>query len=213
MSKSTRRGRNRRRDIKVIVLVLVAISAYQYATTGTISWHQQILAPFTEYADRPEAGWRKATDAFNEAVPEKSKAEDYALSGRVVRVADGDTVSILDAQQKQHKIRLFGIDAPERDQAHGSIASRTLADMIDGEVVGVEQRDIDDYGRIVGVIHFQGQNINVAMVAGGHAWWYRRHARSEAALASAEATAKAEGRGLWSATEPTPPWEWRRQNR
>jgi endonuclease YncB( thermonuclease family) len=213
LSKLKRLSKNRRPDLKAIAFALLALSAYQYFNAGKISWHREVVEQLASYLDRPDASWREASDAFNEAIPANSAPPDYDLWGRVVRVADGDTVSILDESKTQHKIRLFGIDTPERDQTYGATASRALADLISGENVGIEQKDIDDYGRTVGVIYHRGVNINVAMVAGGHAWWYRRHASSEVALESAEAEAKANKLGLWAKANPVAPWDWRRKNR
>jgi endonuclease YncB( thermonuclease family) len=213
LPKLKRLSRRRLRDLKVIAVALLALSAYQYFSAGKISWHREIVEQLASYVDRSDAGWRQASDALNEAVPANSDPQDYDLWGRVVRVADGDTVSILDENKKQHKIRLFGIDTPEREQTYGTTASRALADLISGETVGVEQKDIDDYGRTVGVIYHRGVNINVAMVAGGHAWWYRRYASSEVALKNAEAKAQANKLGLWATANPMAPWDWRRKNR
>ena len=114
VSKLKRSRRNRLRDLKVIAAVLLLLSAYQYFTTGKVSWHSEIVEQLANYLDRPEAGWREASDALNEAVPANTSPEDYDLWGRVVRVADGDTVSILDENKKQHKIIRNSVDRRNR---------------------------------------------------------------------------------------------------
>lgn len=177
-----------------IVLILVALAVYE----GDLSW-----------LTRPDAAWRQATDVLNDLVP----AESFDITGRVVRVADGDTISVLDNNNTQHKVRFHGIDTPERDQPYGKAASRALSDLIADQRVGVLQRDIDEFGRTVGVVYLEGKNINLALVQSGHAWWYRRYAGRDDDLRAAEEGARAQRLGLWSAANPVPPWEWRRGRR
>jgi endonuclease YncB( thermonuclease family) len=138
---------------------------------------------------------------------------DFDLTGRVVRIADGDTLSILDATNTQHKVRLYGIDTPERDQPFGNAAKKALMQLVDEKPVGVVVITTDSYGRKVGTLYQQGVNINVAMVASGYAWWYQHYAPHERTLAASEQQARAHGLGLWAAPHPVPPWDWRRGQR
>ncbi len=97
------------------------------------------------------------------------------LTGTVVKIVDGDTVYILDASKTQHKIRLAGIDAPERRQAFGTKSKEYLRDLVAGEVIDVEWHKRDRYKRIVGKIIHAGSDVNLAMVNAVHA--DRRHGR------------------------------------
>lgn len=140
------------------------------------------------------------------------------LVGRVIAVADGDTVTVLDASRQQHRIRLVGIDAPERGQAFGNRARQHLADRVFQREVQVEYDKRDRYGRILGKIVLDGEDINLMMVRDGMAWHYRQFQRDQrpadrALYADAEREARAAGRGLWADAHPQPPWEFRRQNR
>ena len=140
------------------------------------------------------------------------------LVGRVIAVADGDTVTVLDASRQQHRIRLVGIDAPERGQAFGNRARQHLADRVFQREVQVEYDKRDRYGRILGKIVLDGEDINLMMVRDGMAWHYRQFQRDQrpadrALYADAEREARATGRGLWADAHPLPPWEFRRQNR
>lgn len=140
------------------------------------------------------------------------------LIGRVIAVADGDTVTVLDASRQQHRIRLVGIDAPERGQAFGNRARQHLADRVFQREVQVEYDKRDRYGRILGKIVLDGEDINLMMVRDGMAWHYRQFQRDQrpadrALYADAEREARAAGRGLWAEAHPQPPWEFRRQNR
>ena len=125
-------------------------------------------------------------------------APAYDLSGRVVKVTDGDTITILDANQTQHKVRLYGIDTPEYKQPYSRVATKTLAGLVEGEGVGVDVQDTDRYGRTVGVVYKGNVNVNLQMVKSGYAWWYKRYAPLSDELREAEQRARAEGLGLWA---------------
>ncbi len=127
---------------------------------------------------------------------------------RVVSVHDGDCLTALDANSTQHKVRLQGIDAPELRQPFGSKARDRLAELTIGQTVTVETFGRDRYGRTLGRIVIEGQDVNRQLVLDGLAWHYVRYSKAEA-LAAAEREARAAGRGLWADREPVPPWEWR----
>jgi endonuclease YncB( thermonuclease family) len=212
-----RRTRLQRR-LWTLAALLVALSAYQYSETGRISWpfdtYDWVTRTAGDYAGREDAGWRRAADKFNEiGARREGGAGEFDIEGRVVRVADGDTVSVLDSRNRQHKVRLFGIDTPERDQPHGSASRRALAKLVDNRHVGVVTVETDSYGRTVGVLYRGDTNINLAMVRAGDAWWYRYYAPHERQLEQAEREARDERAGLWAGDRPVPPWEWRRGER
>ena len=140
-------------------------------------------------------------------------APAYDLSGRVVKVTDGDTITILDASQTQHKVRLYGIDTPEYKQPYSRAATKTLAGWVEGEGVGVDVKDTDSYGRTVGVIYKGNVNVNLQMVKSGYAWWYKKYAPLNDDLRMAEERARIDKLGLWAEPDPIPPWEWRQANR
>lgn len=217
----SRRSKSPRRWVawRNLLFAVVAISLYQYATTGTVSWpatlYRQAASTLGDYASRPGANWRHAGDKLEElgAAREGNPVPDFDLRGRVVRVADGDTLSILDANNTQYKIRLHGIDTPEREQAHGKAAWDALSRLVAGKNVGVVVLGKDSYGRTDGTVYLGDANINVAMVAAGHAWWYRYYAPDNRLLEVTEREAREARRGLWASSDPVPPWEWRRQQR
>jgi endonuclease YncB( thermonuclease family) len=208
---------SRLRFLRNLVIAVAGLSSFQYMNQGEITWPGDLLRNTTDtvsdYAFRPQAGWRKATDALDRAGASKDGVPNsgFSLSGRVVRVADGDTLSVLDATNTQHKIRLYGIDTPERDQPHGRTAWNTLSELVTGKSVGIVEVETDSYGRTVGTVYVGDQNINLYMVERGHAWWYRRHAQHERPLEAAEKQARKQGLGLWADPGAVPPWEWRRR--
>ena len=131
----------------------------------------------------------------------------FALSGKVVSVHDGDTITVLQGKQ-QVKVRLFGIDAPELKQPYGKKSKQFLANLIAGEVVEVEENGKDRYKRTIGTIYLDGKDINAQMVENGYAWAYRKFSKK---YAPQESRAKYQKLGLWRDEEPVPPWEWRKR--
>ncbi len=141
------------------------------------------------------------------AAPLSARAE--TLTGKVVSVADGDTITIL-VDREQVKVRLAEIDTPERGQPWGKRAKQALIEKIAGHVVQVETKFNDRYGRRVGHVVYSGRDVNRELVREGHAWVYRQWLRDETLLDD-EAYARAARAGLWglSESERVPPWEWR----
>lgn len=136
------------------------------------------------------------------------------LRGRVVAVADGDTITVLDAGKRQHKIRLNGIDAPESGQAFGQVAKQGLSALVFGQDVRVVWSKVDRYGRLVGTVTRGTLNANLEQLRAGLAWYYREYERDVAPehrplYAAAETDARGAKRGLWRDANPTPPWVYR----
>lgn len=135
-------------------------------------------------------------------------AGDDRFQAKVVRVADGDTITVLRGREPI-KIRLHGIDAPENGQPFGNRAKQFVVDLAVGKVVTVRPRDIDRYGRMVAdVILPDGQSLGHDIVGAGFAWGFR-YAANDNPLAAIERDARLARRGLWADAKPTPPWEWR----
>ena len=140
------------------------------------------------------------------------------LTGRVVRVSDGDTVVILDSGNAQHKIRLTGIDAPERGQAFGTKSKEHLSDSVAGKFVVVEYDKRDRYQRILGKVLLSDQDMNLEQVKAGYAWHYKKYQNEQSSgdrelYSEAEIEAREAGRGLWYDPDPVPPWEYRQMKR
>ena len=129
------------------------------------------------------------------------------LLGRVVSVQDGDTLTVRVAGQRV-KVRLAGIDAPERNQPFGEQSRQSLSRMALNRTASVAVRKIDDYGRTIGVVTVAGLNVEAEQVRRGLAWVYRQY-RHDPQLLALEAEAKAARRGLWVDANPKPPWDWR----
>ncbi len=130
------------------------------------------------------------------------------LHGKVVGVADGDTLTLLSPDHIQTRIRLFGIDAPEKSQAFGQRSKASLSDLVFGRDVDVIVETLDRYGRTVGTVIHKGNDINLELVRQGMAWVYRKYSRDPKYLET-EAEARTTHRGLWLDEDPTPPWVYR----
>lgn len=137
-----------------------------------------------------------------------------AWSAKVVAVSDGDTIKVLH-DGRQEKIRLYGIDAPEKGQEFGQKAGDFTGSLLAGRTVDVQPKDTDRYGRTVGIVLVDGQILNELIVRNGYAWVYRPYCKESfcSSWIQAEAAARLQKKGLWSDPAIIPPWDWRQQRR
>ncbi|WP_031436625.1 thermonuclease family protein [Methylobacter tundripaludum] len=129
-------------------------------------------------------------------------------SGTVVGISDGDTLTVLNAQKTQVKIRLAEIDAPESKQAFGTQSKQSLSDICFKKTVVVDDHGTDKYKRTLGRLRCDGVDANAEQVRRGMAWAYRQYLTDQS-IADLEATAKSARTGLWADESPVPPWEFR----
>ena len=134
---------------------------------------------------------------------------DGNIAGQVVSVADGDTLTVLDDTHQQHKIRLAGIDAPEKAQPFGQASKQRLSELCYQKQAIVVVVNTDRYGRMVGDVTCDDVHANEEMLRSGHAWVYRHYDKGFAYFYAIEDAAKEAKLGLWVDDSPTPPWEWR----
>ena len=137
------------------------------------------------------------------------------ITGSVVRITDGDTLIVLDSNKVQYKIRLVGIDAPEKKQAYGKKSKDNLSDLVAGKHVVVEYDKLDRYKRILGKVKLSGEDVNLEQVEAGMAWHYKKYQNEQSQsdrmmYSEAESEARYAKRGLWYDPNPIPPWDYRR---
>ena len=130
------------------------------------------------------------------------------LSGRVIKVVDGDTLDILDANYQTTRIRLAEIDSPEKSQAFGNKAKEALSSICFGKTAEATPNGSSHRGRVVAYIKCGGVDANRTMVATGYAWAYPQFVKDKS-LFDLEKSARERRIGLWADSSPTPPWEWR----
>ena len=132
--------------------------------------------------------------------------------GEVVGVVDGDTIDVMH-NGRSERIRLHGIDAPEKSQAFGKKSKRAASELSFGQEVTVEEHGRDKYGRTLGeVVLPDDRSLNQEMVRSGHAWRYRKYS-DDATLDHLERSARHSNRGLWQDEDAMPPWEYRKAKR
>lgn len=138
-------------------------------------------------------------------------AADY--QAKVIHIADGDTITVLNDAKEKTKIRLNGIDCPEKAQAYGNQAKKFTKDLVAGQMVTVQAHDQDKYGRTIGdVILEDGRNLSQELIKAGYAWWYFKYSDDEQ-LGILEAKAKTAKVGLWKDKNPIPPWIFRNKDK
>nr|DAX43407.1 MAG TPA: nuclease-like protein [Caudoviricetes sp.] len=130
-----------------------------------------------------------------------------AEQSKVIKISDGDTITVLSGKE-QTKVRLYGIDAPEKKQDYGQKSRQFLASLIAGQVVEIEPKGKDGYKRSLGIIQYKGQDINAQMVLNGYAWAYVKYSKI---YVDHEKLAREKKLGFWQSSNPTPPWEWRKR--
>jgi len=140
------------------------------------------------------------------------------VAGRVISVADGDTLTLRDDAGRRHRVRLATIDAPEREQPFGSQSRQHLARLVLNRNAQLRILSRDSYDRVVVVVEIDGRDVNLMQIAAGMAWHYRAHQGQQSiqerhAYNQAEQRARRAGLGLWGQRQPIAPWDFRRQQR
>lgn len=176
------------------------------------SWKRPLYAytqPQSQVQRSPSAA---ASPEPSTGITEKSAAEILAeFTAKVVKVTDGDTIDVLTDAKKTIRIRLNGIDAPERGQPFGNNAKQFVSESVGGQTVRIMTHGEDRYERVIGDIYHDGTLINLAMVKAGLAWHYVKYAPDRDDLAGAEQKARADNIGLWAGShKPIAPWDWRK---
>jgi len=137
-------------------------------------------------------------------------------TGRVVAVSDGDTITV-QLNKKQVKVRLAGIDAPEKGQDYANAAKEMLSYLVFSRTINLEGRKVDRYGRFVSKVLSDGKDINLEMVKLGLAWHYKKYESEQSfsdrrAYAQAETDAKKSSLNIWRYSNPVAPWDYRHEN-
>lgn len=132
------------------------------------------------------------------------------FTAKVVRVSDGDTITVLTDEKEQIRIRLEGIDCPESGQPFGNRARELTAKLVAGKEVRIDKSGEDRYGRTLGYVWIGDKCVNHELLKAGLAWHYK-YFNKDPKLAEMENIAKAAKLGLWSEPNPVAPWDWRRR--
>lgn len=150
---------------------------------------------------------------------EKREVEPEILDGyQVLKVSDGDTINIQKVENRKFvgeilRIRMYGMDAPEKTQDYGSESRQALEKLVTGKNLSVEVKNKDRYGRTVAIIYADGKNVNEEMVKTGNAWWYQEYAKKDAQFEEYQENAKQKKLGLFSRKGYTEPWNYRKEKK
>ena len=136
------------------------------------------------------------------------------LAGRVVGISDGDTLTLVDATEVQFKIRLSGIDSPEKGQAFGQFCKNSLSDLAYGRAAQIDWKKLDRYGRIIGTVLVDERDMSLEQIRRGCGWHYKKYQNEQStndrlSYSAAEESARKDKVGLWADSDPVPPWIWR----
>lgn len=201
--------------LKLISSILIAVTMLFSAPTAPAS------AKFLKQATTPPAepqlicAYPASTQAVPLAAAHSVQAPQETIYGQVVYISDGDTIHLQPKYGNKIKIRLYGIDAPEKAQPYGPQSTGILRQLIGNQYVEVKSFGHDRYGRCLGKIYLNRQDINAEMLRLGAAWHYKYYDKSAdfQSYADIERFARQNNRGLWNRPNPTPPWEYRKMMR
>ena len=158
------------------------------------------------------AGKRKDPDQQRRREASEQALSAKTITGKVTRVLDGDTINIVDENNTEYRVRFQAVDAPEHYQDFGDASRKHLHSLIYGKTIQVKVDKIDHHDRVVGRIWLGKRDIEQEMLEAGLVWHYVKF-NKEAKLAEAQKKAQEAKLGIWSKPNPTPPWEWRYQQR
>jgi micrococcal nuclease len=143
---------------------------------------------------------------FIATIPASCREE--TITGKVVRISDGDTFVLLTANNEQVKIRLYGVDAPEKSQDFGNVSKDYLGKLLQDKNIIVLSKGKDRYGRVIGLVSAGSINVNEEMLKAGLVWHFKKY-DSNPAWTSLEQEARARRMGLWIQPDAIAPWEFR----
>lgn len=144
-----------------------------------------------------------------------ARSSSSSFTGRTIDVADGDTITVLNQNNESVKIRLAGNDCPEGSQANGNNVKQFTLSKVSEKRARIQPETVDKYGRTVGIVLINGENLNEEIVSHGHGWVYRKYCTADYCndWLKLEETARDARIGLWEDKKPQPPWDWRTEHR
>ena len=150
---------------------------------------------------------------------EKKEVEPEILDGyQVLKVSDGDTINIQKVENGKFvggmlRIRMYGMDAPEKTQDYGIESKQALEKLVNGKTLEIEEKNRDRYGRTVAVVYVNGKNVNEEMVKNGNAWWYQEYDKKDTKMQAYQENAKKNKLGLFGKRGYVEPWNYRKEKK
>ena len=198
--------------IAAIITVLLAIFGFAYNGVNSKSSKKRAK---TTNSKKSTA----ARSAKNNSLNAKVVQNPTILKGyQAVKVSDGDTLNVQKVENGKFvgevmKIRMFGIDAPEKTQDYGIESKQALEKLVNGKTLEIEEKNRDRYGRTVAVVYVNGKNVNEEMVKNGNAWWYQEYDKKDTKMQTYQENAKKNKLGLFGKRGYVEPWNYRKEKK
>ena len=198
--------------IAAIITVLLAIFGFAY--NGVNSKSSKKRAKTTNSKKSTAARSTKNNSLNAKVVQNPTILKGY----QAVKVSDGDTLNVQKVENGKFvgevmKIRMFGIDAPEKTQDYGIESKQALEKLVNGKTLEIEEKNRDRYGRTVAVVYADGKNVNEEMVKAGNAWWYQEYDKNDTRMQAYQENAKKNKLGLFGKRGYIEPWNYRREKK
>ena len=198
--------------IAAIITVLLAIFGFAY--NGVNSKSSKKRAKTTDSKKSTAARSTKNNSLNAKVVQNPTILKGY----QAVKVSDGDTLNVQKVENGKFvgevmKIRMFGIDAPEKTQDYGIESKQALEKLVNGKTLEIEEKNRDRYGRTVAVVYVNGKNVNEEMVKNGNAWWYQEYDKKDTKMQAYQENAKKNKLGLFGKRGYVEPWNYRKEKK
>jgi len=198
--------------IAAIITVLLAIFGFAY--NGVNSKSSKKRAKTTNSKKSTAARSTKNNSLNAKVVQNPTILKGY----QAVKVSDGDTLNVQKVENGKFvgevmKIRMFGIDAPEKTQDYGIESKQALEKLVNGKTLEIEKKNRDRYGRTVAVVYVNGKNVNEEMVKNGNAWWYQEYDKKDTKMQAYQENAKKNKLGLFGKRGYVEPWNYRKEKK
>ena len=198
--------------IAAIITVLLAIFGFAY--NGVNSKSSKKRAKTTNSKKSTAARSTKNNSLNAKVVQNPTILKGY----QAVKVSDGDTLNVQKVENGKFvgevmKIRMFGIDAPEKTQDYGIESKQALEKLVSGKTLEIEEKNRDRYGRTIAVVYVNGQNVNEEMVKNGNAWWYQEYDKKDTKMQAYQENAKKNKLGLFGKRGYVEPWNYRKEKK
>ncbi|BBM56922.1 nuclease [Leptotrichia trevisanii] len=198
--------------IAAIITVLIAIFGFAYNGVNSGLGKKRVK---TSNSKKSTA----SRSAKNNSSNTKTVQNPTILKGyQAIKVSDGDTMNVQKVENGKFvgeviKIRMFGIDAPEKSQDYGNESKQALEKLVSGKMLEIEEKNRDRYGRTVAVVYANGKNVNEEMVKAGNAWWYQEYDKNDTRMQAYQENAKKNKLGLFGKIGYVEPWNYRREKK
>ena len=198
--------------IAAIITVLLAIFGFAYNGVNSKSSKKRAKTTNSKKSTAAKSTTNNSSNA--KVVQNPTILKGY----QAVKVSDGDTLNVQKVENGKFtgeviKIRMFGIDAPEKTQDYGSESKQALEKMVNGKTLEIEEKNRDRYGRTVAVVYVNGKNVNEEMVKNGNAWWYQEYDKKDTKMQAYQENAKKNKLGLFGKKEYVEPWNYRKEKK